>query len=426
MWNPGILGARFGYIQRMPESPALSTHRTLPLVFLVGALLTGHIMASMALLVLPALAPEVAREYGIDSSLIGYFITLVCVGQLVTLTWFSNVTRRFGGARINQAGHGCVVAGLALMMIPAPIFLAMSAIVIGFGYGLIGPSFSHLLMRFSPPQRRNFIFSLQQTGVPIGGMAAALIAPAVALAFGWRWAVLLSAMLLAGVVLMMQRGRAGWDDDRDAGARVVSANPLANIVLVWRNVPLRRVAVAGAAFCGAQFCVSAYTVVVCVKVFDMSLLAAGGVLTAVQIASAVGRMTIGWLCDALQNTPRVLAWNAIVMVVACIVSLWITPGWPLAAIYLLFAVLGFTTGAWAGTVLAEAGRLAPKNNMSGALSGMFVFLNTGKMIGPVVFANVYLLTQSYGWAFGSLAVAGVIAWVHLHENEKAQQNRRAG
>ncbi len=137
------------------------TVREIPLPLLVGALLTGHIMASMALLVLPALAPEVAREYVIDASLIGYYISLVCVGQLVTLTLLGNITRRYGGCRIHQSGHGCVAAGMALMMVPAPLFLAVGAIVVGVGYGLIGPSFSHLLMRFSPPQRRNFIFSLQ-------------------------------------------------------------------------------------------------------------------------------------------------------------------------------------------------------------------------------------------------------------------------
>lgn len=399
-----------------------SPSRPLPLAFLVGALLTGHTMSSMALLVLPALAPEVAREYGIDPSLIGYFITLVCVGQLVTLTLFSGLTSRFGGARMNQAAHGCVAAGLVSMVIPHPVFLGVGGIIIGCGYGLMGPSFSHLLMRFSPPERRNFIFSMQQTGVPLGGIAAALISPAVALAFGWRWAMLLSVLLLASVVLMMQIGRARWDDDRDASARVLAPHPLANIVAVWQNVPLRRVALAGGAFCWAQFCVGAYTVVVCVKVFDMGLIAAGAMLTVVQIASAVGRVLMGWICDALQDTPRVLTWNAAMMIGVCAVSLWMAPGWPLPAIYLLFAVLGFTTGAWAGTVLAEAGRLAPQGGMSAALSGMFVFLNTGKMIGPIVFANVYWLTQSYGWAFASLALPGMVAWACLRKVEKPNKN----
>lgn len=400
----------------MNDSAAPPQQKEISLAFLVGALLTGHVMASMALLVLPAVAPVVAHEYGIDASLIGYFITLICVGQLVTLTLFGNVTRRYGGCRMYQAGHGCVAAGMVMMMAPWPAFLAAGAIFIGFGYGLLGPAFAHLLMRFSPPARRNFIFSLQQTGVPIGGIAAALIAPAIALAFGWRWAMLFSGALLAGVILLMQRGRARWDDDRDAATRVLSPHPLANVMAVWRHAPLRRLALAGGAFCWAQFCVSAYAVVVCVTVFNLDLLAAGAMLTVVQIASALGRVIVGWLCDALRNTSRVLSWNAAILLVTCIVSLWIAPDWPLLAIYTLFAVLGFTTGAWAGTVLAEAGRLAPPALASGVLSGVFVYLNSGKMIGPIVFANTYWMTQSYAWAFASLGLPAVIALYFLVQN----------
>lgn len=399
------------------SAPAQPRPGEISLVFLVGALLTGHIMSSMALLVLPAVAPEVAREYAIHASLIGYFISLVCVGQLVTLTLFSNVTRRFGACRINQVGHGCVAAAMLSMMLPAPAFLVVGALLIGFGYGLIGPSFSHLLMRFSPPERRNLIFSLQQTGVPIGGIAAALIAPAVALAFGWRWALALSALLVSCAVLMMQRGRRRWDDDCDTGVRVLAAHPFANITLVWRMVRLRRVALAGAAFCWAQFCVGAYTVVVCVQVFGLSLLAAGAMLTVVQIASALGRLLLGWLCDTLGNTARVLTFNALLMLATCIASYWIAPGWPLWAIYLLFALHGFTTGAWAGAVLAEAGRLASASggSISLALSGMFVYLNSGKLLGPLVFANIYWFTQSYAWAFASLALPAAMALACLQE-----------
>jgi MFS family permease len=396
--------------------PTPSPSQEISLVFLVSALLTGHVMASMALLVLPAVAPVVAREYGIDASLIGYFITLVCLGQLVTLTLFGNFTQRFGGCRSYQAGHACVAAGMASMMAPWPVFLAAGAIFIGFGYGLLGPGFSHLLMRFSPPARRNFIFSLQQTGVPIGGIAAALAAPAIALAFGWRWAMLLIVVLLAGVVVLMQRGRARWDDDSNASARVLAPQPLANVITVWRLMPLRRVALAGAAFCWAQFCVGAYTVVVCVSVFEMNLLAAGALLTVVQIASALGRVFVGWLSDALRNTALVLSWNAAILLASSIASLWIAPDWPLPAIYLLFALHGFTTGSWAGTVLAEAGRLAPPGMSSSVLSGMFVFLNVGKMIGPIVFANTYWVTQSYAWAFASLGLPAAIALFCLMQN----------
>lgn len=404
----------------MNDALPLPARKAVSLVFLVAALLTGHIMASMALLVLPALAPEVAREYRIDPALIGYFISLVSLGQLVTLTYLGNMTRRYGGCRVNQLGHGAVALGMALTLVPAPQFIALGALVVGLGYGLIGPSFSHLLMRFAPPARRNFIFSLQQTGVPIGGMAAALVAPAIALAFGWRWAVFLSVLSLLAVMALMQRGRRKWDDDRDKTAHGVASNPLANVMMVWRNMPLRRVAVAGGLFCWAQFCVAAYTVVACVKVFDMSLLAAGAMLTVVQVANALGRLVVGWLCDALRDTARVLAWNAVLMLATCIASLWMAPGWPSYAIYILFALHGITSGAWAGATLAEAGRLAQQvsgGSVSAAISGVLVFFNTGKFLGPVAFANVYLATLSYGWAFASLSVPAVLAWLNLRNKK---------
>ena len=151
------------------------------------------------------------------------------------------------------------------------------------------------------------------------------------------------------------------------------------------------------------------------SVFGLSLLAAGAVLTVVQVSSALGRVILGWLCDALGNTARVLTFNAMVMLATCIASYWIAPGWPLWAIYGLFALHGFTTGAWAGAVLAEAGRLATGAGgpASLALSGMFVYLNAGKLLGPLVFANIYLFTQSYAWGFASLAFPAALAWVWL-------------
>ena len=76
-------------------------------------------------------------------------------------------------------------------------------------------------------------------------------------------------------------------------------------------------------------------------------------------------------------------------------------------------MFGFTTGAWAGTVLAEAGRLAPQGTVNTALSGVFVYLNGGKMIGPMVFANVYWLSQSYAWALASLTLPALLVLFFL-------------
>ena len=47
----------------------------------------------------------------------------------------------------------------------------------GFGYGMTNPSGAELLMRITPKRRRNIVYSIKQTGIPLGGMLAGAIAP---------------------------------------------------------------------------------------------------------------------------------------------------------------------------------------------------------------------------------------------------------
>jgi predicted MFS family arabinose efflux permease len=253
------------------------------------------------------------------------------------------------------------------------------------------------------------VFSIHQTGIPAGGMLAALIAPAVTVYAGWRWAVIVSVVLLAGVVAMMQYGRRRWDDDRDRKAPVVTPNPFAGAVAIWRQRELRLIAIAGSCFSWAQFCAATFAVVACVEMLDMSLVVAGTVLTVVQVASAAGRVLIGWITDRVGDTARVLAWNAGLLILCTTGGLVLDAALPLLFVYLLFALLGATSGCWPGAILAEVGRLAPQGQVSLAISGSLVITNVGKFIGPIVFANVYALTRSYGIAFASLVVPATIA-----------------
>jgi len=380
---------------------------------LLPALLAGHSFASMAVLVLPAVAPEVARDYGFDPSLIGYQISLVSLGMVVTLTLLGSTTRRYGAARTNQLGHALVATGMLVLLIPASAFLIIGSLVVGLGYGMITPSASHLLMRYTPPQRRSTVFSIHQTGIPAGGMLAALIAPAVTIYAGWRWAVVVSVLLLFAVVLLMQSGRRTWDDDRDRNAPVVTPNPFAGAIAIWQQRELKLITIAGSCFSWIQFCTAAFAVVACVETLGMSLVVAGTVLTVVQAASAIGRVLIGWITDRVGDTARVLAWNAGLLTVITVGGLALAPELPLLAVYAFFAVLGATSGCWPGAILAEVGRLAPQGQVSLAISGSLVITNVGKFLGPIVFANAYALTHSYAIAFASLLAPATVAFYCL-------------
>ena len=63
--------------------------------------------------------------------------------------------------------------------------MLLASVAIGIGYGLNNPAASEMLSRFTPKRRRNIVFSLKQSGVPLGGILAALALPLLAQGLGW-------------------------------------------------------------------------------------------------------------------------------------------------------------------------------------------------------------------------------------------------
>ena len=380
--------------------------------FLVGTMLGGQALGTMATMTLPAVAPAVAASLDITSSLIGYQISLLAAAMLVSLVFGANLTTRWGACRVHQTGLALLVSGCLIATGPHVVFFFLSAIALGLGYGLLTPSGSHLLMRFTPPSRRNVIFSVKQTGVPFGGIGAALIAPAVTTAFGWRWALAVSAALMFALIVLLQRRRAHWDDDRTPSAPLV-ANPFAGIVAIWRHRALRYLSIAGACFVVPQMAISTFTVVLFVEEMGYTLVAAGVVLTASQVAGVAGRVFWGWFADFTRNCYTALSVLSAVMLAAALVCFAITPAWPLIAACLLFFVFGSTASGWNGAFLAEVARVAPAGTVSRATGASLFFVNIGKMIGPIAVANAYVLSGSYAVAFGLLAIPTVVALAYL-------------
>ena len=283
--------------------------------YLLACTLGGQATGTMATMTLPAVAPAVAASLAVPSSFIGYQISLLAGAMLFSLVFGGNLSTRWGACRVQQVGLALLVAGCIVATGPHVGFFFASAICLGLGYGLMTPSASHLLMRFTPANRRNLLFSVKQTGVPLGGIGAALIAPAVATAFGWRWSLAVSAILMVVVIVLLERRRARWDDDRDAASPAV-VNPLGSIVMIWRHRALRYLSIAGACLVVPQFAISTFTVVLFVEEIGYTLVAAGLVLTASQVAGVAGRVFWGWLADVTNNCYTALSMLSGVMLAA--------------------------------------------------------------------------------------------------------------
>jgi len=388
------------------------------LAYLVFTLTMSHALAAMAMMTLPAVAPLVAAEYRVDASLVGYHISVVSLGLIISLVSVGNLSRRVGAARAAQLGHVLVAAGTVLTLLPWIGFLLPGALVIGIGFGLLAPAASALLVRFSPPQRRNLMFSIQQTSVPVGGMLSALVGPAVALHLGWRVAGVVALVLLGVAIALLQAGRRHWDDDRDPRQAILAPRLLDGLTANWREPRLRALSLTGLAFCWAQFCVAAFTVVACVVALELSLVMAGLVMMTVQLTNAAGRMVAGWIADRIGSAVRVMSWFAWAMFGISVVFLSLGPNWSLPMVFGLFVVLGITSGAWAGILMADVGHHAPPGRVAAVVSGTLLYVNIGKFIGPAIFALLYAITHDYGLAFASLTGPAVLAIVCLRSVER--------
>lgn len=385
----------------------MSEARAPSLSFLVGNLLAAQSFGTIATMTLPAVAPKVAETYGIDSSLIGYQISILAAAMLVSLTLGSQLAVRWGSCRVQQGGLILLIAGSFIAILPDAAFVFASALALGLGYGVLTTSASHLLARFAPAERRNLIFSLKQTGVPIGGVGAAAITPAVALAYGWQWALGGNAVILCVLVLLLERGRPHWDDDRNPATRV-GMNPFADVVAIWKHGALRLLSIAGGCFVIVQICLSTFTVVFFAEEVGFGLIQAGIVLTASQVGGVAGRVFWGWLADVTRSCFAVLAVLAAVMLAACVLAYFITPRWAILTSCMLFFVIGSTASGWNGAFLAEVARLAPRPAISRLTGGSLAYVNVCKMVGPIVFTNAYLASGSYALTFALLALPAAI------------------
>jgi len=399
---------------------AASAYPARTVVAVVAATTAAQVAGAMGAAVFPVIAPELARTLGVEASLIGYQMSLIYGAALLGSMSFAWMVARYGGCRTTQIGMACCVVGLAAGFHSSIAALMVTSVLIGLAMSINLPAAAHLLFRFSPPQHRNFIFSLKQTGVPLAWALMALIAPAVTLAWGWRWALALVLVSALATLLAMQPVRERWDDDRRPDLPV-QARVFEGLQLVWRLPALRWLGVAAFGMAFVQLCVSTFTVLMLVEEGGYTLIAAGLMLSVAQIAGVMGRIAWGWLADRTHDSLRVLQWLTAGMLLCSAAITFLQPGWPVAVTALLFAVFGATAIGWNGLYTAEVARRSPPGRVSIVTGGAMVWNFAGILAGPTAFTLVYRQLGSYAWTYGSMALMAAVIFVALAASRRAER-----
>lgn len=383
----------------------------LPIAQVLAVTTSTQVLTTLGALALAAVAPKAAAELGISPALIGYQVAIVYFGALLAALFGGGVLRRIGATRTSQCGLALVAAGCIVSTLGSLAAIAIGAWIIGLGYGVTNPAASHLLTRAAIKRNMNLVFSLKQSGVPIGGVISGVLLPPITLAFGWKaglWACALLAALLSIALLPVQRR---WDTDR---TRAPFGNPLASIVLVWRRPVLRWIAISSFAYSGVQLSLTGFLVTYLVAEGGLSLLAAGTILSITHASGALGRLAWGWIADRVRSGSAALIANGVLAIVGALATAAISLAWPAWAIAAVTVGFGFCAIGWNGVFIAVIARQSAPHEVGLATGGTLVFTYAGVMAGPSLFGALHDqagLTYSASFALLALVTAIGVACV---------------
>ncbi len=370
-------------------------------------------MVAMALLTIPAMAPRVAEALAVSATYVGLYIALAYAGAMVASLASGAVVARWGSIRVSQAGLLLCALGIALSALPTVPAVAAGALLVGLGYGPVTPASSHLLARTTSAKRMSLVFSVKQTGVPLGGALAGAIVPGLQQVIGWQQALLGIAGACVLCAFLAQSLRREFDADRDPMRRVSLGHFLQPVTLVLSHPALRMLAGCSFVFSIAQLSLTTYLVTYLTGNLGYGLVAAGVVLSISQIGAVIGRVLWGYASDRWFGARRMLAMLATMMTLASLATALLHADLPRVVVIGVLFLFGASAIGWNGVYLAEVARQAPAGLAGLATGGTLAVTFLGVVLGPPVFGALSGLFGSYRAGFVAMALPLALSAVAL-------------
>ena len=272
---------------------------------------------------LGSIGPQLRDELGVGLALLGAMLTANLLGSGLFVIPAGVAVDRYGARPTTLLGTALGVAGLvAAAFAPSAGLLIAFLFVSGIGSSIVPIAGMGAIFRTYGAARRAWALGVRQMGVPLGGVTSAVALPLLAHAGGVRLALLVAAGVLGalGTAFALVAG-----EPPEAGA----AGQRPALLRILRLPGMGRVLAVAAFYIVVLQAALAYAVP-SARDAGLSVLAAGAVFFAVQVAAGLGRIVWGRVADAGGGRRRI---RTLVDV-----------GWVGAAGALLFA-LGLHAGA---------------------------------------------------------------------------------
>jgi MFS family permease len=366
---------------------------------------SAQIMASMAMTTPSVLAPLAAPELGFAPQSIGVFVSAVYLAAIFSGLIGGHYVRQFGALRLSQVAMALLVIGLMAAATGLPALLAIATSAIGIGYGLTNPTAAQLLSQHAPARSRGLIFSVKQTGVPIGVALAGLLVPVFLGWWSWRGAVVATSVIVVCELLLLAAYRKQFDRSLEKvklNWPAILTRPLARVL---RDPPLRSLAICSSCYSGMQVCFLTFLVSDLKLERGFSLAAAAGALATAQITSIAARPFWGVITDRYV-APRILLGllglgMAATLALFGMLSTHASPALVIGAAMLVAA----TVVGWNGVFFAGIAQHALPHEIAMITGGTQFLTFGGAMISPLIFAAGVTALNSYSQTFALFALA---------------------
>lgn len=375
------------------------------------ALITvSHIIGAAAQYGINTLAPFYQDELGLSRAQVGLFFSafyLAMTGASFGAGWLAD---RWGVRRITLQGHLFVgICTVAAAMAPSFGWACASFFLAGLGYSFLNPASTIGVMAWFHRDERATAMGAKQTGVPGGGVVAAVLAPSLVLVIGWRGA--LAALGVINFLFGFVFSRL-WRDPGERTAAPAQADAAADSqapLPIWKLLPI---SCGTAIYLVGQMALITYLPLYLKDAMGFSAYWASQALALTQGGAMIGRVGWGVVSDRLFGGRRKSVLILIGVLSAILVASlsFMTPQSPLALVLLILFLAGVSLVGYQGVSYALIGEVAGKAKTGTAL-GMMITINAAcATLGTPLFGYIVDRTGSYpvGWqALAATLAVGV-------------------
>lgn len=366
------------------------------------------------------LAPFLVVGLGLSKTQVGFAGGAVNVGMILTALLAGRAVDMWGEKKVLVVG-GLTTGGAILLASFSNSFPTLIALLMftGLWAATSTPAGSKAIMTWFPFSQRAMALGIRQTGVPLGGLVAALIIPPIAIHYGWQMAMATmsaGAIFGAGVCQVTCR-----DHPVEVGSTKVKKGRQWTHLLRNKNIWL--VGLTGMTFVASQFIIITYLVLYLHDKTGLSIALASRFLALVQFGGMAGRVFWGYISDTLFQGKRkpVLGLIGIIAAGMALAMVFLTQTTPLWIVGLATWTFGFTAIGWNGIFVTMLSEMAGKDQSGTAVGMGLTLLQLGVLMFPPAFGLLVDRSGSYetSWIGLSLLMGFGVLILMLVKEKKA-------